>query len=108
MIQAILLKNLIPFILGIITATTSILGIIHYTQKQINVSCPPPEVNVSCPPPQINPNSLDIDKMKNNKGKIEIHQHYTVTGKTDSLLLKQTLIEVERMLAALRVVKCRK
>jgi hypothetical protein len=105
MIQALLMKNLIPFLMGMILATASILGVIHYTQKSINVSCPPPEITISevkCPAAN---SGFEVEKMKGFKGKIEVIQHYTIEGQTDSLMIRKI---VEQMMREPEKVKLRK
>lgn len=94
MIQSLLLKNAIPFVMGMIISTASILGIIHYTQKKIEVSCPPVEITtqeVKCPDTI---NALEIEKMKGFKGRIEVKQDYTVNMTTDSVLVKRILMQI--------------
>lgn len=107
MIHALLLKNLIPFLMGITIATASILGVIHYTQKSINVSCPPPEVNVSCPKCECPGNSFEVEKMKGFKGNFTLHQHFEIEANGDSLMMKKIITEMTLQLEMLRVVKCK-
>jgi len=108
MIQAIILKNIIPFVIGVITATAGIIGIQKMTQQSINLSCPPPQVKLSCPPPKIEGNGIDIEKIKGLKGKLTIEQHYHVEMDQDSNFTKRLTGEIREELERLKVVRCRK
>lgn len=107
MIQAIILKNAIPFAIGAFISASSIIGILHYTKQPIKVECPQPQVNVSCPPPKIEGNGIDIEKLKNFKGHLHINQQYRITANGDSLISKRLLDSMRQELSRLRVVKCR-
>jgi len=95
MINALLQKALIPFIAGMILSAASILGIVHYTQKKIELSCPPPEITtqeVKCPAQQ---SAFEVEKMKGFKGTIEIKQYYTIESGVDSVMIKRMLEQMK-------------
>ncbi len=107
MIQLLIAKNLIPFLIGVITTTATIMGIQHMTKQSINVSCPPPEVHVSCPPPKIEGNGIDVEKLKAYKGRITINQNYMIEAKGDSLMLIKISQAVSDELKRLKIARCK-
>lgn len=94
MIQTLLLKNAVPFLLGMMLGCAMILGVIHFTQQKIELSCPTPQVTtqeVKCPDSQ---SAFEIEKMKGFKGTIEVHQHYEVKLDKDSLLIRRLINQI--------------
>lgn len=107
MIQALLMKNLIPFALGAMIGISSIIGLQKATQQPMNLSCPPQEVTIACQHKEQAPQGLDVEKLKNVKGRIEIHNHYSVEMQNDSLIVSKIGDELERRNSKLKLSKCR-
>lgn len=107
MLQALLTKSMLPLLIGGILGTSATIGLQKLTQQQIKISCPEPKVSVSCPPPKIEGNGIEIEKLKGLKGKFTIEQHYHIEGKSDSLLIKRLMIELDQKLQTLRIAKCK-
>lgn len=107
MIQSLLLKNLIPFALGAVIGVSTIIGLEKATKQEIKLSCPEAKVTVACNHKEQAPQGLDIEKLKNVKGRIEIHNHYTVEMQGDSTIVGKIGDEIDRRNQKLRIARCR-
>jgi len=108
MLQSIIMKSAVPFLIGVIASATSVIGVQRLTSKEIKISCPPPIVTLTCPPPKIEGNGIEIEKIKGLKGKLQITQQYNIVANGDSMLELKLKQMIKGELEGLRIVRCKK
>jgi len=94
MIKSYIISVLIGIILGIAGMT----AIINYTKKEVKLSCPPP-VCPKCPV------SIDIEKLKDFRGKFVLNQSYEING--DSSLKVNLLRDIEAIILKQKLSRCK-
>lgn len=90
---------LVSILGGIIIGISATTAIIHATKKEIRVSCPQP-VCPKCPP-----NSIDIEKLKDFRGKFIVNQSYEISS--DSNFRQLIIKDIEQSMMKLKLSKCR-
>ena len=107
MINLLIAKNIIPFIVGVIISTSSILGLQHLMKQPITLTCPEPIISLKCPEQKNQSNTIDIEKLKAARGKITIQQHYHYELNSDTLLITKIRDTIAHELNKLRIAKCK-
>lgn len=94
-----MIKNyLISILIGVVLGIAGTTAIIHSTQKEVKLSCPPP-VCPKCPV------SIDIDKLKDFRGKFVLNQTYEIGG--DSSLKTNLLKDIESLIMKQKLSRCK-
>jgi hypothetical protein len=89
---------LISILIGVILGIAGTITMIHYTQKEVKLSCPPP-VCPKCPA------SIEVEKLKDFRGKFVLNQTYEIGG--DSSLRINLLKDIEALLLKQKISRCK-
>lgn len=94
-----MIKNyLISILIGVVLGIAGTTAIIHSTKKEIKVSCPTP-ICPKCPP------SIEVEKLKDFRGKFILNQTYEIGG--DSLLRINLLKDIENLILKQKLSRCK-
>lgn len=94
-----MIKNyLISILIGVVLGIAGTTGIIHSTKKEVTLSCPP----AKCPKCPV---SIDIDKLKDFRGKFVLNQTYEIGG--DSSLRVNLLKDIESIIMKQKLSRCK-
>lgn len=90
---------LVSILGGIILGISATTAIIHETKQEVKVSCPQP-ICPKCPP-----NSIDIEKLKDFRGRFIVNQTYEMNS--DSNFRQLIIKDIEQSLLKLKISKCK-
>ena len=94
-----MIKNyLLAILIGMVLGIAGMTAIVNYTKKEVKLSCPPP-VCPKCPV------SIDIEKLKDFRGKFILNQSYEING--DSSLKANLLKDIESIILKQKVSRCK-
>jgi len=92
------MKNYImAFVLGASLGFGGGLSFFNYTKKEVKVSCP---ACPACPP-----NSIDINKLKDFRGKFTINQTYQVNS--DSISRELIIQDMKKVISEVKLSRCK-
>ena len=94
-----MIKNyLLAILIGMVLGIAGMTAIVNYTKKEVKLSCPPP-VCPKCPV------SIDIEKLKDFRGKFILNQSYEING--DSSLKANLLKDIESIILKQKISRCK-
>lgn len=107
MIQTWILKQILPFIIGLVAGVGLIVGVQKLTKQEIRLECPAAAPCPACPATLGN----ELEKVKGKYITLNLHQNLQVAANGDSLIVKKIVDEVEAKIDAklkeLRIAKCK-
>lgn len=90
-------QYIIAFVLGSALGFSGGLSFFNFTKKEVKVSCP------ACP--KCPPNSIDINKLKDFRGKFIVNQTYEINS--DSISRQLIIQDMKKVVSDLKVSRCK-